>query len=156
VIDITTMGIMTHLVTMRRKCSAAGRKLAGFFGMSARNRLCKLNVRNGESARVPTSCPTRRRLARAFSVLENIVWTRRRYQDPLFGKAAEERIVWRELLELELQSIDEHLDKISAEAGKLGLRSVFIPEREGDDKDRVGSFGLSARLPGSTSDRPRR
>jgi hypothetical protein len=152
-IDITTISIMTYIGTMRMKCCEAGRKLAGLFGMSAKN---TLSLPNGESGRFPTSCPTRRRLARAFSVLENIVWTRRRYQDPLFGKAAEERIVWRELLELELQSIDEHLDKISAEAGKLGLRSVFIPEREGDDKDRVGSFGLSARLPGSTSDRPRR
>jgi hypothetical protein len=152
-IDITTISIMTHKGTMRMKCREVGRKLAGLFGMSAKN---TLNLRNGESGSVPTSCPTPRRLARAFSVLENIAWTRRRYQDPLFGKAAEERIVWRELLELELQSIDEHLDKISVEAGKLGLRSVFIPEREGDDKDRVGSFGLSARLPGSTSDRPRR
>jgi hypothetical protein len=34
-------------------------------------------------------------------------------EDPLFGKAVENRIVWRELLELELQSIDEHRDKIS-------------------------------------------
>jgi len=147
---------MMRIKIKRIRWFVAGRRLAGLFSMNRKNRFCTLNLRNSESARAPCWCPTRRRLAQAFSILEDIELSRRDREDQLFGKAAEERILWRELLELELQSIDEHLDKISAEAGKLGLRSVFIPEREGDDKGREGGFGLSARLPGSTSDRPRR
>ncbi len=32
-------------------------------------------------------------------------------QDPLFERAAEERIIWRELLELELQHVDEQIGR---------------------------------------------
>ena len=61
-----------------------------------------------------SSCPTRQRLMRGFSRLQDIQLVRNHRQDPLFGKSAEERIVWRELLELELQDVDEQIERVSA------------------------------------------
>lgn len=57
-------------------------------------------------------CPTRRRLEHAFSRLKYIQLVRNHRQDPLFEKALEDRIIWRELLELQLQDIDEGLAQI--------------------------------------------
>ena len=62
--------------------------------------------------------PSRQRLARAFSGLEVIQLARSLRQDPLFGKLAEERIIWRELLDLELQNVDEEIERISTGAGE--------------------------------------
>ena len=56
------------------------------------------------------------RLARAFSRLQGIQLVRNHRQDRFFGKSAEERIIWRELLDLELQDVDEHIERISAAA----------------------------------------
>jgi hypothetical protein len=36
------------------------------------------------------------------------------WDDPHLGKSAEERVIWRELLELELQDVDEQIERISA------------------------------------------
>lgn len=60
-----------------------------------------------------TSFPTRERLIRGFFCLQNIQLVRNHRQDPHFGKAVEERIVWRELLELELQDVDEQIERVS-------------------------------------------
>ncbi len=38
--------------------------------------------------------------------------------DPGFGRLSEERIICRELLELELREIDEQIGRISDEAGR--------------------------------------
>jgi hypothetical protein len=57
-----------------------------------------------EPVRVPES-PARRRLARGFARLQNLDLVRNHRGDPDFGKWAENRIIWRELLELELQRI---------------------------------------------------
>ena len=81
--------------------------------MSQKNRLCTLDL----SSRGTPVCPTRQRLAQAFVRLRNIQLTREESQDPIFAKHEEERIVWRELLELELQDIDERIEGISATAG---------------------------------------
>lgn len=58
------------------------------------------------------------RLNRGFSRLQDIQLVRNHRQDPLFRKSIEERIVWRELLELELQDVDEQIERISAAAGQ--------------------------------------
>jgi hypothetical protein len=86
--------------------------------MNWKNRICTLNLWGGEApgVRVPT-CPTRQRLTRAFSRLQNIQLVRNHRQDPFFGKSAEVRIVWRELLDLELQDIDEQVERIQRSAG---------------------------------------
>ena len=63
-------------------------------------------------------CPTRQRLAQAFSSLENIELVRNRRSDRYFGRSAEERIIWRELLELELQYVDEQIERICGTASE--------------------------------------
>ena len=65
------------------------------------------------------SFPTRERLKRGFSCLKNIQMVRNHRQDPHFGRAVEERIVWRELLDLELQNVDEQIDGITSHCAKL-------------------------------------
>ena len=56
------------------------------------------------------------RLGRAFSCLQDIELARRRRLDPHFGEWAEKRLIWRELLDLELQDVDEQIERISAAA----------------------------------------
>ena len=60
---------------------------------------------------------TQERLERAFSRLQGIQLVPNHRQDRSFGKSAEGRIVWRELLDLELQDVDEHIERISVAAG---------------------------------------
>ena len=61
---------------------------------------------------------TRDRLERGFSRLQGIQLVRNHRQDRFFGKSAEERIVWRELLDLELQDVDEQIERLSAGLGQ--------------------------------------
>jgi hypothetical protein len=42
---------------------------------------------------------------------------RRHWRGPLFGKVVEVRVVWRELLELELHDVDEQIERISETVG---------------------------------------
>jgi hypothetical protein len=60
-----------------------------------------------------STCPTRQRLAQAFIRLQNIEFTRNQRQNPVFAKSDEERIIWRELLDLELQELDEQIERLS-------------------------------------------
>ena len=60
---------------------------------------------------------TRQRLRQSFSRLQYIQLVRSLQQDSLFGKFAEDRIIWRELVELELQYVDEQIERISTAAG---------------------------------------
>ena len=87
--------------------------------MSQKNRICTLNLSDWRSA-VPewTSavCRTQKRLAEAFARLEKLEGQRAQGDYPIFGAFMEERIIWRELLELELQHIDELMERISATA----------------------------------------
>lgn len=55
------------------------------------------------------------RLVREKDLLENLDRERARRRNSAYGKAAEERIVWSELLDLELQDIDERLERICHE-----------------------------------------
>ena len=81
-------------------------------------------IYSGNRAEVPPadttgSLTTRERLMRGFSCLKNLQMVRNHRQDPHFGRAVEERIIWRELLELELQSVDEQIDGITSRSEKL-------------------------------------
>ena len=84
--------------------------------MNPKNRFWTLNFWN-RNARVPVPTPTRQRLTQAFSTLQGIQMMRDHLQEPRFGKAAEGRIVWRELVELELQDVDEQIERILHAAG---------------------------------------
>jgi hypothetical protein len=87
--------------------------------MKRKNHLCTLDLAAREApARVrPAGSSTRRRLVEAFSCLERLELQRAYRQDPVFCKFLEERIIWRELLDLELQEIDEKIGRISDQAG---------------------------------------
>lgn len=89
------------------------------FAMNWKSQICKLNLSAGEiPPRVqPASCPARQRIVEAFSLLEGIQLDRACRRDPLFGRLVEDRIVWRELIELELQEIDQQIERISDAAG---------------------------------------
>lgn len=83
--------------------------------MDWKTQICTLNLSAGEAAPNlrAANCPTRQRLVRGFSRLQDIQLVRNHRQDPHFGKAVEERIIWRELIELELQDVDEQIERIS-------------------------------------------
>lgn len=80
--------------------------------MNRKDQLCTLHLSDsaGSCAPAPVECPTHRRLAKSFARLRNIELVRNHRSDPEFGKTAEDRIIWRELLELELQEISGQLD----------------------------------------------
>jgi len=67
--------------------------------------------------------PVRQRLAEEKARLERLDAERERRGDPGFGRTAEERIVWFELIELELQDIDEQVSRISHAASGAKGRS---------------------------------
>lgn len=84
------------------------------------NEICTLNLSarvlpNQEQA-VPAVCPTRKRLAEAFAVFDKLERQRAHGYDPVFCHLMEQRIIWRELLDLELQDADEQIARISAAA----------------------------------------
>jgi hypothetical protein len=60
----------------------------------------------------------RRRLAEAVARLERLDVERERRSDSRFGKTAENRIIWGELIELELQEIDEQVSRICNSVGR--------------------------------------
>jgi len=90
--------------------------------MNRKNQICTLNLSDWAAItplRVTrASGSTQKRLAEAFAFLENLDLQRANGQDRLLGKVVEDRIIWRELLELELQEIDEQIEQISAAAAE--------------------------------------
>jgi hypothetical protein len=79
--------------------------------MKRESQICTLNLGAGNVRPVRAhNCPTRHRLAQAFSRLQSIQLARNHLQNPLFEKHNEDRIIWRELLDLELQDIDERME----------------------------------------------
>ena len=90
--------------------------IAKIGSMNRKNQICTLNLWVGETRVQARNCATDERLNRGFSRLQDIQLVRNHRQDPLFGKSIEQRIVWRELLELELQEVDEQIERISAAA----------------------------------------
>jgi hypothetical protein len=67
-----------------------------------------------EMKRVQTA---RLRLAEAVARLERLDAERDRRGDSRFGRTAENRIIWGELIELELQEIDEQVSRICNSTG---------------------------------------
>ena len=53
------------------------------------------------------------RLAKAAVYLEGLDEERAAGADPNLGKAIEKRIIWRELLDLELQEFDQEIERLS-------------------------------------------
>ena len=76
--------------------------------MNPKSRACTLNVGAIDMAAAP-ACPSRERLAKSFARLQNIQRLRDLLGDPLFEKVSEGQLVWRELLELELQAVDDKI-----------------------------------------------
>ena len=60
----------------------------------------------------------RQRLAEAVARLECLDAERERRGDSRFGRTAENRIIWGELIELELQEIDEQVSRICNPTGR--------------------------------------
>jgi hypothetical protein len=89
--------------------------------MNRKTQLCTLNLSAGEAPPPVRAavCPTRQRLVEAFSRLQNLQLVRNHRQDPRFGRLVEERIIWRELIELELQEVDKQIERISQPAAGL-------------------------------------
>jgi len=87
-----------------------------FKRMEPNEYICTLNLAGDHVPPTVPDCPTRERLTVAFLRLRNIELMRTERGEALFGKCAEDRIVWRELLELELQFVDEQFARISATA----------------------------------------
>ena len=79
--------------------------------MNPKVRIRTPNLSNGETLpRVETAiCPTHQWLVEALSLLERIQLDRAYRRDSLFGRLVEERIIWRELIDLELQEADEQI-----------------------------------------------
>jgi hypothetical protein len=66
---------------------------------------------------VPALSPTSKRLQAEVAVLDQLDQEHSGLAASNFGKALADHIVWRELLELELQEIDEQIDRITGAAG---------------------------------------
>lgn len=81
--------------------------IASLHSVNRKSPLCTLNLSAAGARTVSeecsAECPTRRRLSTAFERLKNIELVRNHRQDRSFGKPEEDRIVWRELIELEMQ-----------------------------------------------------
>ena len=61
----------------------------------------------------PRTYVVNKRLAKAAACLERLDAERACCRDPNLGKGMEERIIWRELLDLELQEFDEQIERLS-------------------------------------------
>jgi hypothetical protein len=59
------------------------------------------------------------RLVKAAACLERLDWERSCCGDPILGKAIEERVVRRELRDLELQDFDQQIERLSEFAQNL-------------------------------------
>jgi hypothetical protein len=67
----------------------------------------------------PTGSRAQIRLAESYRTLEAIERDRRSERNPRLGKAIEQRIIHRELLELELQELDEQMDRLRDATSRL-------------------------------------
>jgi hypothetical protein len=87
--------------------------------MKRKNHIYTLNLpaREAPVRLQPAGWSIQKRPVEAFSCLERLESERAYRQDPVFGSFLEQRIVWRELLELEFQKIDEKIGRISDQAG---------------------------------------
>jgi len=59
--------------------------------------------------------PVAQRLAQEFALLRELELERTLSGNPSYGRGAEDRIIWRELFDLELQEVDEQISRRSSE-----------------------------------------
>ena len=83
--------------------------------MNSKSSLCtlKLSHESGASAAVEPSA-TQQRLEAGFIQLRDLLLARKRRGDEHWAQSEEDRIVWRELLELELQDVEEQMENTLA------------------------------------------
>jgi hypothetical protein len=70
----------------------------------------------------PSAADIRHRLREGHAELQRLDDERRRTGNPRLGRTVEDRIVWGELLELELQDIDERVGRMDGTEGAGGPR----------------------------------
>jgi hypothetical protein len=80
--------------------------------------LDKLGIRPAVPTEPFPTETTRQRLSEAMARLERLDAERERRADARFGKTTENRIIWGELIELEMQEIDEQVSRICSSAGR--------------------------------------
>lgn len=88
-----------------------------------------------------TAKTIRQRIAEEKACLEHLDTERERRDDSGFGKTTEDRIIWGELIELELQDIDEQVNRICCAAGRRRRTSTDsnMRRREGGPHGRNDS-----------------
>jgi len=64
------------------------------------------------------------RLAEEKAYLKHLDLERVHRGDPSFNKTIEERIIWGELLELELQEVDEQIERLWETSGHVSTRQT--------------------------------
>jgi hypothetical protein len=101
--------------------------------LPALERPCAGNNTNAESRHTDR---IRQRLADAMTQLERITAERERRCDSAFGKTAESRIVWGELIELEVQEIDEQVSRNRGAAGGSPPAPAESNLRDGGSHER--------------------
>ena len=76
-------------------------------------------------------------MAKAAACLERLDEKRVVLGDPNLGKSIEERIIWRELLDLELQEFDEQIERLSevahrpvTDVGRVTYACGEIPQQQ--------------------------
>ena len=86
--------------------------------MKRKDKICTLGLshESNPTADALVSNLRQRRLARGFACLEYLQRERENAQDRYLAKILEGRIIWRELLDLELQDIDEQIERVCASA----------------------------------------
>ncbi len=80
--------------------------------------------------------PVRKRLAEGNAELEYLDAERELRADPRFGRTTEDRIIWSELIELELQEIDELESRICGGVDERPRGPVPPNQREGGSHER--------------------
>lgn len=89
-----------------------------------------------KQAKPPESAVCQRLLEECM-YLERLELHRSALEDSTFGRIIEERIIWRELLDLELQNVDEQIERIcetamsrtSASASAVNFRAPDVADR---------------------------
>jgi hypothetical protein len=81
-----------------------------------------------------------KRLSEQKARLDRLAAERRQRGDSVFGKTTEDRIVWGELLDLELQDIDEQLTRICRTTDEVPPAGVRV-HRKSTGRDQGGSYG---------------
>ncbi len=101
---------------------------------SAERRASDMELPNGlggAAAGKRPADPLRQRLTEEVARLELLDADRERRNDSRFGKSTEDRIVWGELIELELQDIDEQVNRICTGVARRPQSPVKSNHSEG-------------------------